>query len=790
MNSNKSIFILLLFAVLSLTSAMQISKEKAVTIVHGANASDVEREAATELQIYISRICGAQCAIRTEGDSISGPTIYVGETEYAKRAIPDYAQLGKEEWVIKNVGDDLVIGGGHPRGVIYGVYEFLEKLGVVWPNELMEYVPKMDEILVTGLDIREKPAFMLRHIYSGLYPPTQSVLRYFVRNKMNRGYNYPAKLGGFIRYGKPAAGHTFHKYSMPDWPDEYFALNEKGERPRSTSGKGPGQLCLTHPGLRKAMVARLREFIKSDRESIPKEEWPFIYVVGMNDNKNRCLCETCKKRAEEEGSYSGPMLELVNYMANDIAKDYPDIFIRTSAYSWALKTPKTVKPAPNVIIHLCKTGCEFYPSGQADTLVDYMHPRNKSYLDNYLEWLKIAKYTDAYDYWIIYQKLLNAPYLSTRSICRDIKFYYDHNALAVSTECERPLDTCFYHLKIWLGLKAMQNPNMDYDTTVERFCRASYGPAAAPMKELSDYIQERHRQADFAVGRSDTIVKRTFVDFTPNPNLPDILPYTDRAFYEKANALLDEAETLVQEMPDYLACVRRERIPIDNALLSTYTKYMEDPPSGRLIPKTYKALYDRNEANYIAQAEFFYKQAYNNEKTYKQLLNEIKIDRLVAFGDKESMPEELRARNTKIVPCSSFKTVNGSMLIDDPEAFGGRTAMLEKSKRDNYYRIPHEMGVHASDTKQKLARLKLEEKDIPQDEKYHLYHFGRVTITPMTKVWFHWTWLIYANIGGNFIPDGNNEWDVYVSLKLTGEPYVKGSQTETGVYCDRVILAK
>ena len=30
----------------------------------------------------------------------------------------------------------------------------------------------------------------------------------------------------------------------------------------------------------------------------------------------------------------------------------------------------------------------------------------------------------------------------------------------------------------------------------------------------------------------------------------------------------------------------------------------------------------------------------------------------------------------------------------------------------------------------------------------------------------------------------------YVSVKLTGEPYVKGSKTETGLYCDRVILAK
>ncbi len=786
----KSLPILLLFTLLSLASSMQISKGKVVSIVHGANATETEREAANELQIYISRICGAECPVRSEGEDISGPTIYVGETEYTKRAIPDYAKLGKEEWVIKNVGDDLVLGGGRPRGIIYSVYEFLERLGVVWPNETMEYVPKMDEITVTGLDIREKPYFMLRHVYSGLRGASDSAIRYFVRNKMNRGYPIPAKLGSYVHFGQPAAGHTFHKYSLPEWPDEFFALNEKGQRPRSTSSSGPGQLCLTNPELQKTMVARLREFIKSDRKKLPREDWPVIYVVGMNDNNSKCLCENCKRRAEEEGSYAGPMLDLVNYMANDIAKDYPDIFLRTSAYTWALKAPKHVRPAKNVIIHICKLGCEF-SSSSGDTQVDYMHPRNKSYLDNYMEWLKIAEHTDGYDYWIIYTKPCDAPYLNARNICSDMKFYYEHSAMGVSTECEHALSTCFYHLKFWIGLKTMQNPYQDYDVLLDRFCRASYGPAAAPMRALAEYIQERQRQADIPIGRATTIVKRPFSDLTPNPSLPDILPYTDRAFYEKANALLDEAETLAKDYPEYLACVRRERVPIDNALLNTYTKYMDNPPSGKLIAKTYQALYDRNEANYIAQGTYFFTQAYNNKNAYKVFQNDIKLNRLVTYGDKESLPEELRTRKTIVFPWSAIRTCNGSFAADDPDAYGGRTTVLDKRKGNDYYRIPHEMAVHASDLQKKtLCRFALEAKDIPQDEKYHLYHLGRANITPRTLVWIHWTWLLQCNISSAYVPDGDNEWDVYVSIKLTGEPYVKGSKTETGLYCDRVIMAK
>ena len=100
------------------------------------------------------------------------------------------------------------------------------------------------------------------------------------------------------------------------------------------------------------------------------------------------------------------------------------------------------------------------------------------------------------------------------------------------------------------------------------------------------------------------------------------------------------------------------------------------------------------------------------------------------------------------------------------------------------------MGTYTYQDNKGLIDYRIEEKDIPQDEKYHLYHLGRGPVTPKTLVWLHWTWLLHAYIDSVYAPDGDNEWDVYVSLKLTGEPYVKGSKTAPGVYCDRIILAK
>ena len=648
----------------------------------------------------------------------------------------------------------------------------------------------MKEVAIDALDIRDKPAMQHRGVYSGLQYNNRQVQHYLAHNKMNTVYGIQDQWGAIYTTGSPGSCHTFHAYSKPEWPDEFFSLNANGKRVRSHDSSGPGHLCLTNPDLQKAMAARLREFIERDRKSRPREKWPIIYDVSHNDNDNKCVCDNCKKRAEEEGSYAGPMLDLINYMANDIAKDYPDVLVQTFAYTWTLDAPKHIRPAKNVIIRICKLGCEFYPSGKADTLFDNLHPRNKDYYDNFMKWSKIATNMVVWDYWIIYSKTLDAPYLNARNLCKDIKFYTENNVKGMFVECERAASTSFYHLKFWLGLKAMQNPNLDYDAMAAKFCKGAYGPAAAPMKELADYIQLRREQSDKPLGRCDTIAKRVFSNFKPAPSLPDILDYTDRAFYEKANALLDEAETLAANNPDNLAAVRRERIPIDTALLNSFTKYVDDLPCGKLVAKNYKALYERNEANRIAQAKYFNEKPFNNPNGLTAAMDAIKLDKMLTFAGDDNLPEELRGRETHVFAWPSMRVVSGSQKIKDEEAFAGRTAALAKREGPNYYRIPYKMGTYTYQDKKNLINYSIEEKDIPQDEKYHLYHIGRSLVTPKTLVWLHWTWLLHVYIDSVYEPGGDNNWDVYVSLKLTGEPYVKGSKSEPGVFCDRVILAK
>ncbi len=83
------------------------------------DASASEEYAANELQTYIKKSSGVTMPVLKQSQvSNSTPVI---QLKFDK----DYKI---EEWSIEFNGDNLVIAGGRTRGVLYGVYDFLEKI--------------------------------------------------------------------------------------------------------------------------------------------------------------------------------------------------------------------------------------------------------------------------------------------------------------------------------------------------------------------------------------------------------------------------------------------------------------------------------------------------------------------------------------------------------------------------------------------------------------------------------------------------------------------------------------
>ena len=130
-------------------------------VLLGNRATPVQQRAARELESYLVKILGA---------GASYPRILLGN-DFAEAAGIDLNGLGDEGFVICLRNGALHISAGTPngRGILYGIYEFLERQGCRFWTETEEDIPRRATLwLPDQEDIRQTPVFPLfRWIISG-----------------------------------------------------------------------------------------------------------------------------------------------------------------------------------------------------------------------------------------------------------------------------------------------------------------------------------------------------------------------------------------------------------------------------------------------------------------------------------------------------------------------------------------------------------------------------------------------------------------------------------------------
>ena len=94
-------------------------------IVIPQSATISEITAAAELSCYLERITGIKLPTVADSESEAEHEICIGYTNRSCKDMFNTDALGLEGFVIEAFGEKLFIAGGK-RGVIYGVYTFLE----------------------------------------------------------------------------------------------------------------------------------------------------------------------------------------------------------------------------------------------------------------------------------------------------------------------------------------------------------------------------------------------------------------------------------------------------------------------------------------------------------------------------------------------------------------------------------------------------------------------------------------------------------------------------------------
>jgi len=409
-----------------------------VAIRHGENTS--EAYAAAELQAYLEKV---KVPVRADGEYPI--TVCVDPT------------LEQESYRIEITKSEMTISGGSGRGVIYGVYYFLEKYVSIrfFTPDLEIAQDKKPIQLYADTVIEHSPTFELRQTN---WVISQDAV-WSLKNGLNCHDGLTDEMGGTWTYG--AWIHTI------GW---------------MTGHGGVGQPCLSDPQNLANAIASVRSILAQNPDAD-------IISVSQNDNDDYCKCEACAAIDEIEGSPSGSIIRFVNAIAADIAVDYPNVVIDTLAYRYSQAAPKVTKPLPNVCVRMAPLlSCFTHAYNDPDC------PRNAQFAQDLVDWSKICDRIYIWDYTTNFTYFV-PTFENLFAIRENMKFFAEHNVKGIFAQGN---DQCpsgeFGELRAYLLTRLMNDPLMtrnEYYEHMDEFLKAYYGEG---WRYIRNYIDATSNQ--------------------------------------------------------------------------------------------------------------------------------------------------------------------------------------------------------------------------------------------------------------------------------------------------------
>lgn len=483
--------------------------------------------AVEELQRWLKEMTGADFALATAGDPAVEPLIVLslGETgkKYAGKA------LGLEGYALETSGKSLLITGGGPRGLLYGVYGLLEDhFGCHWFTPEVSSIPKKDPLVLGDLKEAINPPLeyrepFVKECFDGDWA---------ARNRCNSSAALlTEKHGGKIVYN--GFVHTFDGLVPPsqyfDTHPEYFA-EVGGKRLKERT-----QLCTTNPDVIRIVTEGIMKRIEETPEAT-------VFSVSQNDWYYYCECANCAAIAKKEDSQIGPVLKMVNEVAKAVAAKHPDKLIDTLAYQWTRKPPKTLRPEPNVIVRLCSIECCFTHSfTKCDS------PLNKEFVKDVEGWSKICDRLWVWDYTTTFAAYV-APFPNLRVRADNIRFFVDHNVTGIfEQDVYNTTGGEMNGLSGYLGAKLLWDPKYDAEKAIDDYLNGVYGPAAPHIRAYLNDIHDKVEKENIHVG----------IWATPEAE------YLTEDLLARADEHFDAAEAAAKDDAALLQRVQIARMPID-----------------------------------------------------------------------------------------------------------------------------------------------------------------------------------------------------------------------------------
>lgn len=521
MNKINYLLILLLIPFFSCrNNGLIINGNNNCQIVIPSGADSIELHAAKQLQHYLFEMSQTEIDIIEEDAFNNGNCIFLGLTNYAKTQNIDFIRLEEDGYSYSNNDGNFIIAGGSEKGLLYGVYDLLEYLGIRKYTPDYSFIPKKNSIALPENDTTVVPVFKYR---TSPYL-SNSDSEFFDWNKQSSRDVW----GLFVHTFKTLIPHQKYYKTHP----EYFSLRD-GKRYPVT------QLCLSNEEVFNTLVAELKKRIAENPEAT-------YWSVSQNDNAKWCQCENCTKldsmyggisnQFAQDGKYkhSGSMI----WFVNKVAREFPDKTISTLAYRYTREAPDNIMPEKNVNIMLCNI---------ESTRENPVPVTDPDFTNDLQSWAKISDDILIWDY-ITQFVSRNSPFPNLHTLGPNMKLYANNNVRSLFMQSTHQEDE-FGHLRCYLTCKLMWNPAADPETIIGEFLNGYYGAAAPYIRQYIDTMRQSLLENDF----------KLVIQGDPRDARDDFLSVDMMKEY---NRLFDKAESVVEKDPQLLQHVQHARLPL------------------------------------------------------------------------------------------------------------------------------------------------------------------------------------------------------------------------------------
>ncbi len=466
--------------------------------------------AVAELKHYLSQILpGISIRVRTTKEEFFGG-IVVGDVETVtgrfneamNLEIPNKGQSFRLKLLKIKGFEALLICGTDRAGVLYGVYTFLDYLGVRWygPEKWQEVIPHPEKLSLKSLDIAQTPSFDLFRGFHVDIPGKASteMFIWMARNKLNF-WNYQEAFYPLQRklcFHLSGGGHTWEEYLHPemklengkslfDLHPEWFA-EVKGKRSQREAGSY--QFCVADEKARAFFLDKMIESLKTKYRGVDiLGFWPYDSWSGW------CECEKCQRLGNNTDRY----LWMASQARRRIDEEYEKGTIARSvslgllAYGGTstMEPPSKSLPAG---LDTNKDSVTFFPIDRCYAhRIDDSHCQeiNEYYQQIFKSWSDYPGLTCVGEYYNV-SKFGDLPLLFYDTMQPDLQFYHrigmrsiNYMHVTLSNWGPRVLTNYLFGCLAW-------NVEIDSSKIVERFFEEYFEEISESMKEVFTLLKE------------------------------------------------------------------------------------------------------------------------------------------------------------------------------------------------------------------------------------------------------------------------------------------------------------